>query len=769
MMKIFSKSGTDKKDNSLGLFHGEAAAASAEAAGCAYQSPSIIAAGADGSTVALLSTVTNLVLAMLLIKVPSLVEGKTPMKKTVVMMAVVNTVTWIPIVFVFMFFKTINPMLLIGLWILGLVPATLLGPLRDNWLANIVPTDKMGRYLSWRSVIAGIFYLAAFNIMGFTLYKSTGNIGRGFAIVLAVAFLASLVSTYLYSIIHSPAPMVKSQTVPSLSFMSFLKGARKEHLGTFILFAALFGFVVNLSGPLLAVYMISDLKFSFMTYTLIVSCEFVARVISITFWGKMVDKSGSLRVLGIASHLIPLSPFLWLFSGNIAYLCMVQLFTGTVWAAYDLSVQTFIYKSTQPEQRLHYIVYHRSLTTFAAAMGTLTSAFLLNSMFRVFGSQILGMCLLSAVLRFAVVRLMLPKLKPGGIPDAIVHEELARELAMVNYPTRQGLYYHPEVWSRFTKPVAAFGTMLGKAVNKISPRPAGLYYNPQQWSNYMGQNSDLQPGMVQASTSEPEKSGLYHDKKAWAEYMQQTAVQMEPGTEHAREGLLYNPEAWADAVNQTLKAEGKSVDTFKPVRKGLLYDPEAWAAQVNQMAQANTKFSESLKPVRKGLLHDPEALAMFVKQTAAAEARAIDGARTARTGIFYDSQKWSDYLKQSMVLNATTMRTAGDSLSNRQPIFYHPEMWNNYKNQTALPKVTNVKTNARVMSTRQPLLYHPEEWDRTFDPAMVHIGRKSAIGTIVNKQNQIKKMEQKIPSNIYRTATQSALTSKRIGTRPSMA
>ena len=737
MMKIFSKSGTDKKDNSLALFHGEAAAASAEAAGCAYQSPSIIAAGADGSTVALLSTITNLVLAALLIKVPSLVEGKTPMKRTVIMMAVINTVTWVPIIFVFTFFKTINPVLLIGLWILGLVPATLLGPLRDNWLANIVPSDKMGRYLSWRSVIAGIFYLAAFNIMGFALFKSTGNIGRGFAIVLAVAFLASLASTYLYSIIRSPAPVVKSKTVPSLSFLSFLKGARKEHLGTFILFASLFGFVVNLSGPLLAVYMISDLKFSFMTYTLITSCEFVARVISITFWGKMVDKSGSLRVLGIASHLIPLSPFLWLFSGNIGYLCMVQLFSGTVWAAYDLSVQTFIYKSTQPEQRLHYIVYHRSLTTFAAALGTLTSAFILNSMFRVFGSQILGMCLLSAVLRLAVVRLMLPKLKPGGIPDAIVHEELARELAMVNYPTRQGLYYHPEVWSRFAKPVVAFGTMLGKAVGKISPRPAGLYYNPQQWSNYMGQNSDLQPGMVQASSSETKKSGLYHDKKAWAEYMHQTAVQMEPDAEHAREGLLYNP--------------------------------EAWAALVNQMAQANAKFSESLKPVRKGLLHDPEALARFVKQTAMAEAKAIDSAKTVRTGIFYDSDKWSDYLKQSMVLNATTMRTAGDSLTNRQPVFYHPEMWNTYKNQTALSKVANVKTNARVMSNRQPLLYHPEEWDRTFDPAIVHIGRKSAIGTVINKQNQIKKPERRVPANSYRPAAKPAMTCKRIGTRPLMA
>ena len=123
---------------------------------------------------------------------------------------------------------------------------------------------------------------------------------------------------------------------------------------------------------------------------------------------------------------------------------------------------------------------------------------------------------------------MLPKLKPGGIPDAIVHEELARELAYVNYPTRQGLYYHPEVWSRFTKPVAAFGTIIGKAVNKITPKPAGLYYNPQQWSSYMGQNSDLQPAVIQANNNEINKSGLYHNKKAWADYMQQTAVLIEP-------------------------------------------------------------------------------------------------------------------------------------------------------------------------------------------------------------------------------------------------
>ena len=762
MIKLFSKNGSDKQDNSLGLFHVEAAAVNLENAGCNYQAQSLMAIGADASSVALLSTFTNLVLAILLIKVPSLVEGKTPMKKSIVTIALVNAFTWIPIILVFMFFKQINPLLLIALWIFGLVPATLLGPLRDNWLANMVPSEKMGRYLSFRSVIAGTFFLAAYVFMGFTLYRSTTNIGRGFAIVVGIAFLASLVSTFLYSNIHSPAPAAKSETAPSLSFVNFLKGAMKEHLGTFILFASLFNFAVNLSGPLFMVYMHNNLNFNFMMLTLVFSCVYVGRVLSMTFWGKMVDKSGSLRVLGIVTHLMPLVPLMWIFSGNIIYLCAVQLFLGVVQAAFDLSCQTFIYKSTQPAQRLHYIVYCKSLTTFAAALGTLTGALLLGHIFPVFGSPILGIFMVSAMAQMAVVRFMLPKLRPGGIPDAIVHEELARELAMVNYPTRQGLYYHPEAWSRFTKPVAAFGTAISNAVNKLAPRPAGLYYNQAKWSNYMGRNSTLQ-----AENIDTEPSGLYYNKKAWADYRQQTAVLVASDSETVKEGLLYNPEAQAKMMAKAAQTNVKTQGTPEPAHKGLLYDPAAWSAMVNQMAQADTKFSESLKPSHKGLLYDPEAMAKFMKQTTMAEAKAID-AKPARAGIFYDSQKCSDYLKQSMLINATTVRTIGDGQINRQPIFYHPEAWNNYKNQTALSRSAAAKTRIGA-APKQALLYHPEEWERTLDPAMVHIGRKSAIGTVIARKSTMKKTDIKARPANYQTENRQVITNKRIGTRPSVA
>jgi hypothetical protein len=768
-MKIFPNRGKDKKDNSLALFHGEAATGSIENAGTAYQAPSVIATGADAGSVALLSAVTHLVLAFLLIKVPTLAEQQGNLKKTTITIAIINTVTWLPLVLILLLFGKLNAFLLIGLWVVNLVPSILVGPLRDSWMSNLIPSEKMGRYLSWRSGIASAFYLGTFCLMGVILDNSKSNSYQSYAIVTAIALIASIASSIFYSKIHQPEILATKTKKETFGFITFLKQTKHSHLGTFIVFMSLFTFVVNLSSPLMAAYMINNLEFSYMAYVAMISCEYIARIISLSFWGKQIDKSGSLSVMMKVAYLIPFVPILWMFSKNIFYLGAVQLFSGVVWAAFDLCAQAFMYKATPPEQRLRYISYQRSLTTFSVALGAISGALLLNNMFPVFGSQILGVFLVSGIMRLVVARVMLPRLQPGAIPDAIIHEELAIELAKLNIANRDGLYYHPEAWSRFAKPVAVFGTIIGKAVNKIAPRPAGLYYNSQKWSGYMGQNSDLQPVIIQSSSAETEKSGLYHNKKGWMEYMQQTSVPIDPDVKPDREGLLHNPETWASLTNQTVQADAGILESLKPVRKGLLYDPEAWASLVNQMAQADAGILDSLKPVRKGLLYDPEAWARFVNQTAMAEAKAIDSVKIARNGLFYDSQRWTDYLKQSLVLNATTMRTSGDSQVTRQAIFYHPEMWRNYKNQTALSRVATAKANTSAMPARQALLYHPEEWDRTFDPAMVRIGRKSAIGTVINRQSQVKKIDRKAPSASCQPATRPAMITKRIRTSPSLA
>jgi len=628
-MKIQLGNGKGKNDNSLKLLHGEAASSAVESAGCAYQSPSVIAAGASAQGVALLSTLTHLVLSILLIKVPSLVEGKqTSLKRMTLLIAVISAITWLPIIFAMIFMKNVSPLLLTALWIIGLVPTTLLYPFRDNWLAGLVPSDKMGRYLSWRSVIAGVCYLATFYLMGFVLDRTTGFESRSYAFILAIAFLASAVSVVLYCGVRPLATPKTIEKKPTLTFISFLKDTRKNHLGTFILFVSLYTFAVNLAGPLFASYMLRDLKFSYMTFTAIVSSEYIARIISLTFWGRQVDKSGSLRILSQVSYFIPFVPILWLFSSNYFYLCGVQMLSGTVWAAFDLCVQTFIYKATPADQRLRYIVYHRSLTSFSVALGAITSAFMLNHMFSVFGSQILGMFLVSGLLRLAIARLMLPKLSLQGIPDAVVHPELAAELATVPLPIRMGLYYYPDAWKRFTRRAASIGSnVIGKAFSTIATSQNGLFYKPARWAEYRNK-AGVQPAIAEVrGTAQPVRDGLFYHREGWA-YFQEQPTKENAGKSSRqsadRSGLFHNPQRWGDYMKQSLALNATTIRTGgegMALRQPVFYHPEMWEKYQKETAVSKIKAGAKVSASREALLYHPDEWQKYSAQSAARKNR----------------------------------------------------------------------------------------------------------------------------------------------------
>jgi len=614
-MKIQRGDGKQPKDRSLSLLHGEAASSAIENAGCAYQAPSVIAAGADAQGVALLSVITNLVLSVVLIKVPGLVEtSKRPLKRTTLILAIVSAVTWLPIILVSIFMRQVNPFLLIGLWTMGLVPTVLLYPLRDNWLASLVPSEKMGRYLGLRSVISGAFFLGSYLMMGYILDITIGDRSLTFAFVLAVAFLSSAITIVLYcgvKPVENPKPV---DSKPPLSFVRFLKNARHSHLGTFILFVSLYTFAVNLAGPLFASYMLDDLRFSYMTFTAIISCEYIARILSLTVWGRLVDKLGSLRILNAVAYLIPFVPVLWLFSRDFAFLAGVQIISGTVWAAFDLSVQTFIYKATPPDQRLRYIVYHRSLTSFCVAAGSITGALMLNGLFAISGSQILSLFLISGILRMVVARAMLPKLSLRGIPEAIINPALAAELATVPEPYRTGLYYYPEAWRRLTQRAAAVGgNILGKAVGRISPSGSGLFYRPARWAEYLTR-AGAQPFTAAAA---PVRVGLYYHPEAWRQLAPTTGRE---GKAHAsNNGLFRNPERWGEYLKHsmvmnaaTARVAGDGVSLRQPV----FYHPEMWDKYQKSVAADRKTASLRSPAAREGLLHKPEQWRLYQERTA---------------------------------------------------------------------------------------------------------------------------------------------------------
>ena len=513
-------------------FHGEAAVSSVENAGSSFQSPSLIAAGASDKEVAIMSSIYNLLLSLLLIKVPSLLSSSNAIKRVMTWFAVANVVTWIPLIIILYFLGTIPPVWLILIWVVCLLPGLLAEPLRDHWLSGKLSESGMGRYLSTRAVISTVVYIGAIFLMGYFLDKSGVKIFQGYATILLFALGGSIAAFFLYRRISAPKRETASSERVYFTFRDFLKETRRGHMGKFMLYIALVNFGTNLCSAFFAIYMLKDLHFTYVSYILVISAEYIARIISLTFWGRMVDNTGSIRVMGIVSRFIPLIPVLWLFSHNIVYLVAIQLVSGTIWAAFDLSRQTFVYKETPKDLRLHYIVYQRTLITFAVAGGALVGALVFDHVFPVFGSSILGLFLVSGVVRFLIVAGLFPGLHKQIQEDNTLLEEKARPKEApprvmpparpvtgirwlphgkrVVFPAENvstsGAYYHPEEWIKPKVPATATvlpaekpefhsalksdapmtksTTARRKKVTPPDSRPSGYYYRPQEWAGY---------------------------------------------------------------------------------------------------------------------------------------------------------------------------------------------------------------------------------------------------------------------------------------------
>jgi MFS family permease len=161
--------------------------------------------------------------------------------------------------------------------------------------------------------------------------------------------------------------------------------------------------------------MIKHLEFTYTTFALVFSSEFIGKAVSAPFWGRYSDNAGNLRLIKRVSYLIPLVPLLWLASSNVVYLVGVQLFSGMLWAGFDICSRRLLYTSAPSGKRAGYLVYEKSLITTGQALGALSAAGILGFMVPVMGQKILGMFVLSGIMRFAVARTMLPKIRVGAV------------------------------------------------------------------------------------------------------------------------------------------------------------------------------------------------------------------------------------------------------------------------------------------------------------------------------------------------------------------
>lgn len=381
-----------------------------------FIAPFAIAINSSNSTVAMLSSLSGLLNPLTQTFSARLIE-RYSRKKITLFADFLRALTWVIFIGIALMFYN-------GLWV-GVLPLFLLifysfysifvgmgHPSWFSWLGDIVDKHKRGRWFAKRNLILGVisFVIAIIASMFLDFFKKNSWIMLGFIILFFLAFICRLIARHILR--KQYEPKIKLKKGYYFSFFEFLRQAPKNNFGRFAIFRALFAIACYISAPLIAVYLIRQLEFSYTIYMVIILAGTLFSLFFLELWGKFADKYGNYRTLIITTIIIPIVPILWVLNTNPIYLILIpSAVSGIAWAGFHLAAGNFIYDNVGVQKRALAVSYYNMTLGIGIFIGASISAILIKYLTLSWIKPLIAIFILGALFRFAVTLFYLPKLK----------------------------------------------------------------------------------------------------------------------------------------------------------------------------------------------------------------------------------------------------------------------------------------------------------------------------------------------------------------------
>lgn len=374
-----------------------------------YMTPFALRMNATNSQIGLLASIPALLTALAQLFSPTLLKKAGSRKGLILPMVFLNGMMFVPIMLVPYIFKSEQVWWLLVFMTISGVAGAVANPAWGSMMADLVPTRLRGRYFGDRGMI-NVFTTLVFSFIAsgiLTAFEGT-DIFTGFVVIFSAALGFRMLSMFFLSRQYEPAQKPANGDNPGMA--ALIKQVGTSSLGRFILYIVLIDFCVSISGPYFAVYMLDELNFSYISYTLVICASALANMIFLRYWGRRADSAGNLKIIKITSILMPIVPILWLGSTNVVYLMAANMFSGFVWAGYSLSSVNYVYDASEPSIRHKQLAVFNSLDGFAICIGFLIGGVIVDRLPVIFGYHFRSIFALSGILRGIVVLLLLHRL-----------------------------------------------------------------------------------------------------------------------------------------------------------------------------------------------------------------------------------------------------------------------------------------------------------------------------------------------------------------------
>lgn len=377
----------------------------------AYLIPYCIALGATQSQIAFLATAPAVVACFLQLKSASLTQTIGSRVKLINFMVFFHALSWVPIIAIpYLFLK---PSLLPWALLLSVTLFTSFGafavPAWQSLMSDYIPVKKRGSYFGWRNRLQGIFMVSVSVSAGLILHYYGKEAITGFTLIFIFAMLCRFLAWGCLRQMAEPFRHTSHDIY--FSFLDFVKQSRTSNFAKFVLFVSLMSFSVNISAPLLAVFLLKDIGFSYAAFMGIVTIASMSAFLFQTAFGKAADRLGNLKVLEFAGWGIALIPILWTVSRNLYYLFFVQFMAGAVWGGFNLLVANFMMEAVSPQKRIRCISYFNMVNSVAIFLGAALGGIAIHWLPPLFGYSYLTLFLLSCACRVWVMIFVSGKVK----------------------------------------------------------------------------------------------------------------------------------------------------------------------------------------------------------------------------------------------------------------------------------------------------------------------------------------------------------------------
>ncbi len=279
-------------------------------------------------------------------------------------------------------------------------------PLWSSWMGDLTSKHDRGRYFSQRNQFIGGVSFAAIIVFGLMLdhFEGAGRVFIGFAILFSIAMASRFISAVLLARMHEPL-CAKAEESP-FGFVDFLRGLNSTNFGRFVLFMILMSFAINLASPFFAVYVLQDLHYNYIEYTVFTLIGTLVSFLFVTYWGAKADRMGNKAIFTTTAMVMPIMPLLWLFTRDFYLITLIQAFGNFAFAGLALSASNFVYDAIPSERRTKAISYFNVLNGLAIFAGASIGGLILSAIplyAFMFSSKFHELFIISSVVRLAVV------------------------------------------------------------------------------------------------------------------------------------------------------------------------------------------------------------------------------------------------------------------------------------------------------------------------------------------------------------------------------